>query len=362
MFKIIKKSGKARAGILKTKSGKIETPFFMPVATKAAPKYLSFEDFKKIGFNCFICNSFLLYLKPSLEVIEKNKGLHKFINWKKSIFTDSGGFQALSLNHFNSRITDSYLEFKSPYDGLVHKLTPKLSMEIQEKLGVDVAMCLDHMPLHGKTKKETEIATNRTFLWAKQCLEYHKDKKQLLFGICQGGIFKDLREKSAKEIGGLNFDGFAIGGLAVGESKEEMFKMIDTATNILPEEKPRYVMGLGSPREIIKAVTKGVDIFDSIWPTLIARHGKLMTKKGYINLENCKYKNDLNKIEKNCKCELCKNYSLSYLHHLFKAKEPLAKILATKHNLYFMKNLMKEIRKAIKIDRLKELEKEYLRL
>lgn len=362
MFKIIKQSENARLGVLKTKSGEVETPFFMPVATKAAPKYLSFEDFKKIGFDCFICNSFLIYLKPGLKVIKKNKGLHKFINWEKSIFTDSGGFQALSLNNFNSKITDFYLEFKSPYDGSLHKLNPKLAMKIQQELRVDVAMCLDHMPLYGFSKDETEIATNRTFKWAKECLKNHKDKKQLLFGICQGGIFKDLREKSAKEISILGFDGFAIGGLAVGEPKEKMFEMINTATKILPKEKPRYVMGLGSPKDIIKAVIKGVDIFDSVFPTRLARHGKLMTRNGYVNIENSKYKKDTKPIEKKCKCRVCKNYSLSYLHHLFKVKEPLSQMLATEHNLFFMNNLMKDIREAIKKNKLKELEYGYRKL
>jgi queuine tRNA-ribosyltransferase len=358
-FKITSRSGKARTGILKTKTGEYETPFFMPVATKGAVKYIDMDEISELGSYSFISNAFLLHLKPGLEVIKKHKGLHNFVNWKKCIFTDSGGFQVLSLNNFKDKFSDNGLKFKSPFDGSTHELTPKKVMEIEQTIGSDVAMCLDQMPLYGSTYEQVKEATNRTHLFAEQCIKYHKDKSQLLFGICQGGTFQDLRVQSAKFISSLDFDGVALGGLAVGEPLEDMKKMIDTSIKNLPENKPKYLMGVGSPKEIIEAVEQGIDIFDSVWPTRNARHGKIFTIKGYVDIGQTKFKEDLSPLDKNCNCKVCKNHSKAYLHHLFKTNEPLGNKLLTYHNLFFMQNLMQKIRKAIKDNKFQELKDEY---
>jgi queuine tRNA-ribosyltransferase len=306
-----------------------------------------------------ISNAFLLYLKPGLEVIKKHKGIHKFMKWNGCSFTDSGGFQVLSLNNFKNKFSDKGLIFKSPYDGSLHTLNPKKVMQIEQTIGADVAMCLDQMPLYGHSKKEVQEATLRTHKWAKECLKNHKDKKQLLFGICQGGTFSDLRKQSAKFIGELPFDGFAIGGLAVGEPKEKMHEMVKIATEILPKDKPRYLMGVGSPKEIIECVEQGIDIFDSVWPTRIARHGKVMTKKGSFDIDKNQFRLDISPLDKTCNCKVCKTYTKSYIHHLFKVKEPLAMKLLSYHNLYFIQNLMREIRESIKNNKFEELKKEY---
>lgn len=358
-FKITHKSGKARVGILKTKTGEYETPFFMPVATKAAVKYLDTEELEEIGANAFISNAFLLYLKPGLDVIKKHKGLHNFMNWKKCIFTDSGGFQVLSLNDFKDKFSDKGLKFKSPFDGSLHELTPKKVMEIEETIGSDVAMCLDQMPLYNSSREQVEEATKRTHIFAEQCIKYHKDKSQLLFGIAQGGVFPDLRKQSAQFISKLQFYGIALGGLAVGEPLKDMKEMIKISIENMPEEKPKYLMGVGSPKEIIEAVEQGVDIFDSVWPTRNARHGKIFTSEGYLEIEKAKYKSDLSSLDKKCNCNVCKTYTKSYLHHLFKTNEPLGKKLLSYHNLFFLQDLMQNLRHAIKDNKFKELKKEY---
>ena len=358
-FKITHKSGKARVGILSTKTGNYETPFFMPVATKGAVKYLEVEEIEELGAYAFISNAFLLYLKPGLDVIKKHKGLHNFMNWKKCIFTDSGGFQVQSLNDFKDKFSDKGLKFKSPFDGSLHELTPKKVMEIEETIGSDVAMCLDQMPLYGSSKEQVEEATKRTHLFAEQCIKNHKDKTQLLFGIAQGGTFPELRKRSSQFISSLNFDGIALGGLAVGEPLEAMKEMIKISIANMPEEKPKYLMGVGSPKEIIEAVEQGVDIFDSVWPTRNARHGKIFTSEGYLEIEKSKHKNSLESLDKTCNCKVCKTYTKSYLHHLFKANEPLGKKLLSYHNLFFLQNLMQKIRQAIKANKFKELKNEY---
>jgi queuine tRNA-ribosyltransferase len=360
-FKIIYRSDKARVGVLKTKTGEYTTPFFMPVATKGAVKYLDIEELEQLGTYSFISNAFLLYLKPGLDVIKKHKGLHNFMGWNKCIFTDSGGFQVLSLNNFKDKFSDKGLKFKSPFDGSLHELTPKKVMEIEEAIGSDVAMCLDQMPLYGSSYEQVKEATHRTHLFAEQCVKYHKDKSQLLFGIAQGGIFPDLRTESSKFISSLSFDGIALGGLAVGEPLQDMKKMIKISIENMPEEKPKYLMGVGSPKEIIEAVEQGVDIFDSVWPTRNARHGKIFTHEGYLEIEKAIHKISLEPLDQKCNCKICKTYTRSYLHHLHKNNEPLGKKLLTYHNLFFMQNLMQKIRTAIKENKWQELKHEYQR-
>lgn len=362
MFKVINQLNKARIGQLTTKTGTYETPFFMPVSTKAAPKHLDFEDLKQTKSIATISNAFLLYLKPGIDIIKKHGGIHKFMNWNGCSFTDSGGFQVLSLNKFKDRFSDKGLMFVSPYDGSKHLLNPESVMKIEQTIGADVAMAIDQMPLYGHSKKEVEEATKRTHLWAEECLRHHTDKKQLLFGICQGGVFPDLRKWSSETLAKMPFNGFAIGGLAVGEPKEEMKKMVEIATNILPKNKPRYLMGVGSPKDLIESVEQGIDIFDSVYPTRCARHGKIMTKKGFIQLSNAKFKEDLSPLDESCDCKTCKNYTKSYLHHLLKRGEALGARLLSIHNIAFLQNLIQKIKIAIKENKFEELKNEYSRL
>ncbi len=358
-FEIKHRSGKARVGVLTTKTGSYETPFFMPVATKAAPKYIEPAEIYEMGGRNMISNAFLLYLKPGLDVIKAHGGVQKMMNWKGCSFTDSGGFQTLSLGDYQDKITDRGLVFRSPYDGKRHLLSPKEVMKIEEAIGSDVAMVIDHMPIPGQSEEEVREATERTDRWAKECLKYHTDKSQLLFGIAQGGTFPELRKWSAKQLSKLDFDGFALGGLAIGEPKEKMRKMVEISINLLPEDKPRYLMGVGSVREIIDFVKQGVDVFDSIFPTRIARHGKILTQKGAINLYNIGFKDDMSPLCLKCDCKVCRNYTKSYLHHLLRAKEPLGFKYLSYHNLYFMQKLIEEIREAIKAGTYGELEVKY---
>lgn len=359
MFKIKNKDGHARAGILKTAHGKVETPFFMPVATKTAVKYLDPRDLQEIGIQAIIANAFVLSLRPGLNTIKKSHGIHKFMNFKNTIFTDSGGFQKIK-DSFYIKSTDKGLHLKSPFDGKKQLLTPKKVMDIQNTINSDVAMVLDEMPLHSQSRKQIELAVKRTHKWAEECLKHHNNKKQLLFGISQGGLYPDLREKSAKFIGSLAFDGFAFGGLAIGEPEKQTYKMINAQVQHFPEEKPRYLMGVGNPAQLINAISAGADCFDSTFPTQNARHNTLFTSKGKLIIKNSKYKNDLKPIDKNCNCYICKNYTRAHIRHLMKMTEPNGLRYCTYHNIYFIRNLMKEIGVAIKEERLDKFRKKFL--
>lgn len=358
-IKTIDKETQARSGVLKTRTGKYETPFFMPVATKGALKYLGTNELEQTGASALIANSFLLYLRPGIDLIKKHGSLHNFMHWNKCIFTDSGGFQVLSLQGFKGKFTDKGLSFHSPYDGSLHDLSPEKAMHIQETIGSDVAMALDHMPHYGSSEEDVVLATKRTHHWAQRCIEAHTDKKQLLFGIAQGGIYPKLRAESAEYLSTLPFDGFALGGICIGETSQETHIMMKATVEHLPKDKPRYLMGVGSPKEILAAVAQGVDIFDSVWPTRNARHGRLMTKNGYLNIENAEHKNSMKPLDEHCDCYVCKDYTCAYLHHIYKMKEPLAMKLLSYHNVYFLQTLMKEIRQAIKKGTFTELAHEY---
>lgn len=359
-FQIIKKSKKsfARIGLLETNHGIIQTPIFMPIATYGAVKNLTSFDLKKINSQIILSNTFHLHLRPGDKLIKKFNGLHNFINWQKPILTDSGGFQIFSLAKIR-KINQNGVIFNSPFDGKKIILTPEKAIQIQTNLNSDILMVLDWCPPYILNFKKIEKAVNITTYWAeKSKKEFLRLKnKNLLFGIIQGGVFKSLREKSLKELINLNFDGYAIGGLAVGEPQKEMFKILNFLKDKLPEFKPHYLMGVGYPEQIIKAVKLGIDMFDCVIPTRHARHGELFIKKKEITQKNfysiikinkSKYKTKKEPIDKNCNCETCLNYSLAYLHHLYKIKEMLYFKLATVHNLKFYLDLMKEIRENIK--------------
>jgi len=336
----------ARAGILKIAHGKISTPFFMPVATKAALKWISLQDAKAAGVECIISNSYILSLRPGAKVVEKASGLHKFMNWHNSIFTDSGGFQLISNDLFIS-LSDKGIVFRNPFDKCRDFLSPEKSMEIQQQLGADVAMCLDDMPRYGSNIARLEESAKRTFDWARHCIDSHRSKKQLLFGIAQGGTSKKLRQKSVEQISSLPFDGFALGGLAVGEPAKKMLEMVSLGAKLLPKENPRYLMGVGSPKELVECIALGVDAFDSCFPTRTARHGLAFTSKGNIDISKVRHKMDFRPLEEDCKCPACKKHSRAYIHHLFKVKEENAKTLLSLHNIYFIQKLVREARDAI---------------
>jgi len=366
-FRLIKKStkSKARLGILTTSNGRVETPFFLPIATAGSVKSLSSEDINSLGAQIILSNTYHLFLQPGIDVIKKARGLHKFMNWKKPILTDSGGFQVFSLARIRE-ITNKGVVFNSHINGKKHLLTPELSIKIQLALGSDIIMSFDDCPPHPSNKEYVKEACDRTANWAKKGKAVWKKSKSksLLFGIVQGGIYKDLRIAHLKELVDVGFDGYALGGLAVGEPVEKMYKVLGWCEPYLPENKPRYLMGTGYPEQLVEAVKRGIDMFDCVIPTREARHGRLYiwnknakktttlsTVEGrnsnwykVINITNAKYKNDFSSINDSN----LKQYSKAYLRHLFVAKEPLALRLATINNLHFYLELMSEIRYAIR--------------
>ena len=355
------KRTKARIGILATKSGSIETPFFMPVATKASVKYLSSEEIEKIGAKAIISNTFILHLKPGEKIIKKLGGIKKFMSYNGINVTDSGGFQMYSPSLY-IKSSNNGVYFRNPLTKEKLHITPEKDMEIQFDLGSDIAMCLDEMPLIEHEKQQIAKAVERTTVWARRCKKHHdklqkhlkKNQHQLLFGICQGGIHKDLRKKSAKEISKIGFDGYSIGGLALGEPKKSEYKMIEVAKSVFPENKPCYLMGAGEPTEILEAISRGVDMFDSRFPTQNARRGTLFTNKGKLRIFNSKYKTDKKPIDSACDCYACKNYSRAYIRFQLLEEEAIGRHLATIHNLYYIMHLLEQAKKAIKAGKFKE--------
>ncbi len=367
-FLITSKDGKARTGILKTKHSEIKTPFFMPVATLTSGRSIGPSDYERIGVQCVISNAFLLSIRPGSERIKKLGGIQEFSGFKGSFFTDSGGFQS-SRKEIHVKTTNNGVHLKSPYDGRTIIMTPEKLVEIQTKIESDVAMVIDDMAPPDSSKKEFEKALERTISWAKQCKRIHEEKKkkderireQLLFGIVQGGYDAELRKKSAKAIVKIGFDGYAIGGCAIGETKEEMYTAIKNSILELPENKPRYLMGVGSPPDIVKAVGMGVDCFDSIFPTRNARHNMIFTSKGPYQLDKAKYSEDKRPLEEGCKCPVCKKHSRAYIRHLSTIHETEGMRLRQIHNLYFMMKLMEKIREAIRKGKYEEFKKEFMK-
>lgn len=361
MFEIEAKEGNAKAGILKTAHGKVETPFFMPVATKGAVKQINAHDLKQLNIDAIISNSFVMYLKPGIELLEKLGGIHKFMNYNKTIFTDSGGFQMLS-ERFLRKINDRGVTFNSPFDGKDYFLTPEDVMDIENKIGSDVSMVLDHVNRYGDSYETFKDTLLRTMRWAERC-KIHHDKncssKQLLFGIVQGGLFKDLKEFSIRHANSLDFDGIAIGGLAFGEPRKEMFDILDHSIKFIDKKKPIYLMGIGEPTDLVESVARGIDCFDSRFPTMNARHGTLMTSKGRILIKNNEFKDDEGPIDEKCSCFVCKNYSKSYIHHMLRFNEAVGLRLASYHNLHFIRQLMKDMRTAIVEGRFEKFRKDF---
>ncbi len=359
-FELLKECSRtgARAGILHTPHGDIETPIFMPVGTQATVKTMSPEELENLGAQIILSNTYHLYLRPGHDLVKKAGGLHKFMNWNHPILTDSGGFQVFSLGDLRT-ISDGGVLFRSHLDGSKHMFTPEKVMEIENALGADIIMAFDECSPYPSTFQEAERAVTRTTAWAKRCKEAHSNPNQALFGIIQGNVFQELRERSAKEIIDLDFPGYGIGGLSVGESAEIMYEVLDYTTPLMPVDKPRYLMGVGAPENIVEGIKRGVDMFDCVLPTRIARNGTVMTSFGKLVVKNAAYKEDFLPLDPECDCYTCRNYSRAYIRHLLKADEIFGLRLTSIHNLSYLLKLTRDIRKAILDDKYPEYIEEF---
>lgn len=345
-FHLAKTQDKARAGELLTPHGTVPTPVFMPVGSQATVKTLTPDDVKSLGYSMILSNTYHLYLRPGTDVIAKMGGLHRFMAWDGAILTDSGGYQVFSLEALR-KVDDNGVTFRSHLDGSEHLLTPELAVHYQEVLGSDIMMVLDECPPYDKTFDEVKEATERTHRWAERCLKAKKNYTQALYAIVQGGIFPKLREQSAKYLTGLEFDGYALGGLSIGEPKVETWKTVDYTEPMLPVNKPRYLMGVGSPEDLLEGISRGIDIFDCVLPTRVARNGALFTPRGRVNIHNASFRYHEEPVDPTCDCYSCKHFSAAYIRHLFDCEELLAYRLATIHNLAFISRLMRQAREAI---------------
>lgn len=369
-YTLLKKDGKARRGEFVTPHGTIQTPVFMNVGTLAAIKgAVSSMDLKEIGCQVELSNTYHLHLRPGDKIVKQMGGLHNFMNWDRPILTDSGGFQVFSLAGMR-KIKEEGVYFNSHIDGRKIFMGPEESMQIQSNLGSTIAMAFDECIPNPSTREYVEKSVARTTRWLERCkkemdrlnsLDDTVNKEQMLFGINQGGVYEDIRIEHAKTIREMDLDGYAIGGLAVGETHEEMYRVIDAVVPHLPEDKPIYLMGVGLPSNILEAVERGVDFFDCVLPARNGRHGHVFTKEGKINLMNAKFELDARPIDEGCQCPACKNYTRAYIRHLVKANEILASRLITTHNLHFLLNLMKQVREAIMEDRLLDFKEEFFK-
>lgn len=360
-FKIIHKdkNSKARRGRITTPHGVIETPVFMPVGTQATVKALKPEDVEKTGAQIILANTYHLFLRPGSDIVREAGGLHSFMNWNKPILTDSGGYQVFSLGAMR-KITEEGVKFQSHIDGSRHMLSPEKSIEVQNDLGADIIMAFDECAPKDADRKYIEKSQALTTRWLERCIKAHKNTdRQALFGIMQGGFYRDLREKSAKEIVEMDLPGYAIGGISVGETKEDYIGVLEYAPDLLPENKPRYVMGIGTPDYIFEAVERGVDMFDCVEPTRIARHGMAMTSHGRVSIKNAKFERDFGPLDPECDCYTCRHYSRAYLRHLFKSGETMSHMLLSEHNLRFLARTVEGIRQAIEEDRFAEYKEEF---
>ena len=355
---ICKQSG-ARAGILHTPHGDVLTPMFMPVGTAASVKFISPEELYDMHAGVILANTYHCWLRPGEDIVAKAGGLHKFMNYNNPMLTDSGGFQVFSLTSMR-KITEEGVTFKSHLDGTTLFLSPEKSIDIQNKLGADIIMALDECPPYPATYEYMKNSVDRTLRWAKRCQDAHKRVgEQSLFGIVQGGEFEEIRRYSAQQLAAMDFDGYAIGGTSVGETKETLYKMIDYSMIDLPKEKVKYLMGVGSTDALFEGVLRGVDMFDCVLPTRIARHGTLMTSQGRINIKRAEYADDFTPLDPECDCYCCKNYTKAYLRHLFRCNEGFGMRLMSLHNLRFLIHLMEDMRTAINEDRFLDFKNEF---
>ncbi|PIQ87801.1 MAG: tRNA guanosine(34) transglycosylase Tgt [Candidatus Omnitrophica bacterium CG11_big_fil_rev_8_21_14_0_20_43_6] len=353
------KNTKARVGKITTAHGDFDTPAFMPVGTHATIKGLMFKDVEEAGAQIILSNAYHVFLRPGMEVIQKAGGLHKFMHWDKPILTDSGGYQVFSLALFR-KMHDRGVEFQSHIDGLKHFLTPEDVIKNQEILGADIMMPLDECVQYPCTKEESGVAMERTLAWARRSKTAHRDAPGLLFGIVQGATYEDLRVDCARRLVDINFDGYSIGGVSVGESSNLIYNIIELVADLLPPDKPRYAMGIGYPFDIVEAVERGVDMFDCVIPTRYGRNGTAFTSSGKVAIRNAVYTEDFSPLDAKCGCYTCRNFSRAYLRHLFNAKEMLGLILLSLHNVYFFLDLMRSIRAAIQVDKFSQFKQMFL--
>ncbi|HIE12275.1 MAG TPA: tRNA guanosine(34) transglycosylase Tgt [Desulfotomaculum sp.] len=344
-FEVLKQDGGARRGRLFLPHGTVETPVFMPVGTQGTVRAMTPEELRALGAEMILGNTYHLYLRPGYEIIREAGGLHRFMNWDGPILTDSGGYQVFSLAPLR-RLTGEGVVFRSHLDGSEHLFTPEKVVAIQEALNSDIAMVLDECPPYPAAREEVRAAVERTTAWARRS-RAAQTGEQALFGIVQGGVYQDLREKSARELAALDFPGYAVGGLSVGEPKELMYAALDWTIPLLPPEKPRYLMGVGHPEDIVEAVTRGIDMFDCVLPTRLGRHGGALTRSGRLNIRNTACARDFGPLEEGCGCYACRNFTRAYIHHLVRAGEILGVRLLTTHNLHFLLEAMRRIREAL---------------
>jgi queuine tRNA-ribosyltransferase len=359
-FKVIGKDREtsARLGSLTTPHGRVDTPIFMPVGTQATVKAMTPEELQQVGAQIILANTYHLYLRPGHELLARLGGLHEFMHWSGPILTDSGGFQVFSLGELR-KISEEGVRFRSHLDGSPHLLSPEVAIAIQESLGADIIMCFDECPPYPADYAYVEKATALTGRWAKRCKEAKRRDDQALFGIVQGGMHLDLRERSAAELREIGFAGYALGGLSVGEEKPLMYEMMQGTAPFLPEDQPRYVMGIGAPEDLVEGVAAGFDMFDCVMPTRNARNGMLFTSQGRLNIKGLAYSEDQGPVDPECDCYVCRNYSRAYLRHLYRSGEILASRLNTWHNLHYYLRLMSDARNAIAAGRFGEFRREF---
>ena len=351
-FNINATDGRARTGVINTPKGDIRTPAFMPVGTAATVKAMMPENVKATGADILLGNTYHLMLRPGAERVHNLGGLHKFMNWQGPILTDSGGYQVMSLTDLR-KLTEEGVKFKSHIDGSLHNLTPEYSMEIQRLLGSDIVMSFDECTPFPATKKQAKLSMDLSMRWAQRSRDAFGDRPgYALFGIQQGSTFKDMRAESADKLTNIGFDGYAVGGLAVGEGQDLMFEVLEYAPNQLPTDKPRYLMGVGKPDDIVGAVQRGIDMFDCVLPSRSGRTGQALTRRGAVNMRNSRHRDDQRPLDESCECPCCKNYSRAYLHHVHKAGEIISSMLLTWHNLHYYQVLMSELRQAIASNKL----------
>ncbi|HUX99730.1 MAG TPA: tRNA guanosine(34) transglycosylase Tgt [Candidatus Deferrimicrobium sp.] len=358
-IKIADETTNARIGELITPHGKVNTPMFVPVATKATVKTLTTQELLDMGAEILIVNAFHLHLHPGTEIIKELGGLHKFMNWNRPLITDNGGFQATNSYLFH-KIDETGIYFRSPHDGQIHQINPEEAIRYQNNLGADIIMALDECPAYTENYEYVKQSLDRTLSWAVESKKIHQNTNQVMFGIIQGGIFKDLRQRSVEAMRELDFAGYGLGGISVGEPDNLIYEITRYTANLLPKDKMRYLMGVGSPQIIFEAVEAGIDLFDSVFPTRSGRHGTVFSELGPINIKNAKYRQDSDPIDSNCTCFTCKNYSRAYLTHLIKHQEMLGMRLAALHNVHFILNLVRNIREAIEEGRFLEYKREVL--
>jgi queuine tRNA-ribosyltransferase len=349
----------ARIGQLTTPHGTVNTPMFVPVATKGSVKTLTPQELLEMGAEILIVNAFHMHLLPGADTIRELGGLHKFMNWKGPLITDNGGFQATNPFIFQ-RIDETGIFFRSPHDGQIHQITPEIALQYQHDLGADIIMALDECPRYSEDYQYLEDSLNRTLKWAEASKHLHRNANQALFGIIQGGVFKDLRQRSVNEMVKKDFTGYGLGGISVGEPDNLIYEITRFTANLLPKDRIRYLMGVGSPNIIFEAVEAGIDLFDSVFPTRSGRHGTVFTSKGPINIKAAKYRRDSGPIDVDCACFTCQNYTRAYIMHLFKHQELLGMRLAALHNVHFILNLVKNIRTAIREGSFMDYKKAFL--